>query len=60
MLAGAKFRNAGQICISPTRFLVQNSAYDQFVESFTAAGWATGAAARPRSSWYRWACPETG
>ena len=37
MLAAAKFRNAGQVCVSPTRFLVQNGAYDQFVEVFTAA-----------------------
>ena len=37
MLAAAKFRNAGQVCVSPTRFLVQHSAYDQFVETFTAA-----------------------
>ncbi len=37
MLAAAKFRNAGQVCISPTRFLVQNGAYEQFVETFTAA-----------------------
>ncbi len=37
MLAAAKFRNAGQVCVSPTRFLVQNGAYDQFVEGFTAA-----------------------
>ncbi len=37
MLAASKFRNAGQVCISPTRFLVQSGAYDQFVEGFTAA-----------------------
>ncbi len=37
MLAAAKFRNAGQVCISPTRFLVQNSAYERFVEGFAAA-----------------------
>src|SRR5437764_12430676 len=37
MLAAAKFRNAGQVCVSPTRFLVQNGAYEQFVEGFTAA-----------------------
>ena len=37
ILAAAKFRNAGQVCVSPTRFLVQNGAYDQFVETFTAA-----------------------
>ena len=28
---GAKFRNAGQICIAPTRFLVHESIHDQFV-----------------------------
>jgi succinate-semialdehyde dehydrogenase/glutarate-semialdehyde dehydrogenase len=27
----AKFRNAGQVCISPTRFLVHNSIYKEFV-----------------------------
>jgi len=27
---GAKFRNAGQVCISPTRFLVHNSLKDEF------------------------------
>jgi len=36
-LAGAKFRNAGQVCVSPTRFLVQEKHYGQFVEKFTAA-----------------------
>ena len=30
----SKFRNAGQVCVSPTRFLVQRSVYDRFVESF--------------------------
>lgn len=35
-LARIKFRNAGQICISPTRFYVQRSLYDRFVESFAA------------------------
>ena len=34
LLAGAKFRNAGQVCVSPTRFLIQEKVYDQFVESF--------------------------
>ncbi len=27
---GAKFRNAGQVCVSPTRFLVHNSLKDEF------------------------------
>lgn len=36
MLAGAKFRNAGQVCVSPTRMLVQEKVYDQFVEGFVA------------------------
>jgi succinate-semialdehyde dehydrogenase / glutarate-semialdehyde dehydrogenase len=34
ILAGAKYRNAGQVCVSPTRFLVQEKVYDQFVEGF--------------------------
>lgn len=36
LLVGAKFRNAGQVCISPTRFLVQENVYDRFVEGFVA------------------------
>ena len=34
-LAVAKFRNAGQVCVSPTRFLVQEGVYEQFVDRFT-------------------------
>ena len=34
MLAPYKFRNAGQVCISPTRFYVQEGAYDKFVARF--------------------------
>ncbi len=37
LLSGAKFRNAGQVCISPTRFLVQERVFDAFVDKFTAA-----------------------
>jgi len=32
--ATTKFRNAGQVCISPTRFYVQESVYDRFVAGF--------------------------
>ena len=34
VLAGFKFRNAGQVCISPTRFYIQDAAYDRFVQRF--------------------------
>lgn len=33
-VAGFKFRNAGQVCVSPTRFYVQEDAYSRFVEGF--------------------------
>jgi len=36
-LAAVKFRNAGQTCISPTRFLVQRPAYDRFTNLFVEA-----------------------
>ena len=32
--AGGKFRNAGQVCISPTRFFVQESVHDAFLAAF--------------------------
>ena len=34
-VAGFKYRNAGQVCISPTRFFVQDKFYEPFVEGFT-------------------------
>ncbi len=37
LLVAAKFRNAGQLCHAPTRFLVQRGAYARFVERFAAA-----------------------
>ena len=32
----SKYRNAGQVCVSPTRFIVQDSIYDRFRDGFTA------------------------
>lgn len=32
--ATAKFRNAGQVCASPTRFLVQDDRFDAYVQAF--------------------------
>lgn len=34
-LATSKTRNAGQVCVSPTRFYVQESIHDRFIEAFT-------------------------
>ena len=33
-MAMFKTRNAGQVCVSPTRFLIQNDAFEPFVETF--------------------------
>jgi acyl-CoA reductase-like NAD-dependent aldehyde dehydrogenase len=33
-LVAFKFRNAGQVCISPTRFYVQEGVYQRFVDGF--------------------------
>jgi len=37
LLSANKFRNAGQVCVSPTRFLVQEKVYGPFVEKFVKA-----------------------
>jgi succinate-semialdehyde dehydrogenase / glutarate-semialdehyde dehydrogenase len=34
ILSMSKIRNAGQVCISPTRFLVQEPVFDEFVNKF--------------------------
>ena len=34
MVVPQKFRNAGQVCVSPTRFYVHDSIYDRFVNGF--------------------------
>ncbi|WP_298012357.1 NAD-dependent succinate-semialdehyde dehydrogenase [uncultured Castellaniella sp.] len=36
-VAAAKFRNAGQVCISPTRLFVQRGVYDRFAAEFARA-----------------------
>lgn len=51
VLAATKFRNAGQVCMSPTRFLVARPIYARFVEAFTAlsAGVVTGSGLEART-----------
>ena len=34
IIAPHKYRNAGQVCVSPTRFYVQEPIYDRFVKGF--------------------------
>ena len=43
MVAG-KYRNAGQVCVSPTRFIVQENVFEQFRDGFAerARGWRVG------------------
>ena len=43
MVAG-KFRNAGQVCVSPTRFIVQQDVFTRFRDGFAerARGWKVG------------------
>jgi succinate-semialdehyde dehydrogenase/glutarate-semialdehyde dehydrogenase len=36
MSVAAKYRNGGQVCVSPTRFLVHESVFEEFVAGFTA------------------------
>ncbi|GAA4329546.1 NAD-dependent succinate-semialdehyde dehydrogenase [Pigmentiphaga soli] len=37
LCAAAKYRNAGQVCVSPTRFFVHERIYDDFAARFAAA-----------------------
>jgi succinate-semialdehyde dehydrogenase/glutarate-semialdehyde dehydrogenase len=37
ILAANKFRNAGQVCVAPTRFMIQKPVYDEFVGKFVNA-----------------------
>jgi succinate-semialdehyde dehydrogenase/glutarate-semialdehyde dehydrogenase len=34
ILSANKYRNAGQVCVAPTRFLVHESVFDKFVDGF--------------------------
>jgi succinate-semialdehyde dehydrogenase/glutarate-semialdehyde dehydrogenase len=36
LLVAHKFRNAGQVCVSPTRFYVQEGIYERFAKEFAA------------------------
>jgi succinate-semialdehyde dehydrogenase/glutarate-semialdehyde dehydrogenase len=36
MAVTSKFRNAGQVCVSPTRFYVHEAIYDRFAQGFAA------------------------
>jgi succinate-semialdehyde dehydrogenase/glutarate-semialdehyde dehydrogenase len=36
-LVSSKFRNAGQVCVSPTRFIVQDQVFNEFTERFVEA-----------------------
>jgi succinate-semialdehyde dehydrogenase / glutarate-semialdehyde dehydrogenase len=35
MMGGFKFRNAGQVCVAPTRFFVHEDVHDSFARKFT-------------------------
>jgi len=35
VMAPGKYRNAGQVCVSPTRFIVEEDIFDDFVSGFT-------------------------
>jgi succinate-semialdehyde dehydrogenase/glutarate-semialdehyde dehydrogenase len=35
LMGAMKYRNAGQVCVSPTRFFVHDKVYDKFVGQFT-------------------------
>ncbi|MCP4327492.1 MAG: NAD-dependent succinate-semialdehyde dehydrogenase [Alphaproteobacteria bacterium] len=37
LLAQRKFFNSGQVCVSPTRFMVHDKVYEEFVDRFAAA-----------------------
>ena len=54
-LVAAKFRNAGQVCTSPTRFFVHEARYVDFVDGFVAraARSSSAAVSTPIRRWVR-------
>ncbi|WP_439573571.1 NAD-dependent succinate-semialdehyde dehydrogenase [Phreatobacter sp.] len=52
LMAAFKYRNAGQVCVSPTRFFVHEKVYDNFVADFTgiASGLKVGAGLDPTTN----------
>ncbi len=48
LAVGAKYRNAGQVCVSPTRFYVQEKIYERFVDGFAARAKKIPGGQRPR------------
>ncbi|MAW82796.1 MAG: NAD-dependent succinate-semialdehyde dehydrogenase [Parvularcula sp.] len=51
LTAASKYRNAGQVCVSPTRFYVERPVYERFVDAFSnyAKGLEVGEGANPES-----------
>jgi succinate-semialdehyde dehydrogenase / glutarate-semialdehyde dehydrogenase len=43
-MVASKYRNAGQVCVSPTRFIVQEGVFNRFRDGFAerAKGWKVG------------------
>jgi succinate-semialdehyde dehydrogenase / glutarate-semialdehyde dehydrogenase len=41
LMGAFKYRNAGQVCVSPTRFFVHDKVYDAFVGTFAGIARAT-------------------
>ena len=54
-IAAFKYRNAGQVCISPTRFYVQEDVYPRFLKRFTEYAKGDQARRRPGEGHRPWA-----
>jgi acyl-CoA reductase-like NAD-dependent aldehyde dehydrogenase len=56
LAVGARFRNAGQSCVAPTRFLVQEGVFEEFAERFAVAidGQRLGNGLDPATTLGRW------